>query len=132
MKVAPITDEQVDAARELVAEGFSLREAGRKVGASHSGIHRRLNPEFRLQANERAVSAYHGSTGVTADVDRARNQIPEDVRAERKRATSSTRSLTAEILGDPRPGRSALDKQRMNLAAKLVPDSDDQAGLPPS
>lgn len=124
MKYAPITKEQVDHARELLAEGHSIREVGRRVGASHSGIYRRLNPEHRLQTNERAVSAYHASTGATADVDRARNQIPEHVSEERKRAASGGRSLTAEILGDPLPGRSALDKQRMNFAAKLVPDGE--------
>jgi hypothetical protein len=52
------------------------------------------------------------------------NRATDNEIAELIRATSRPRSLTAEILGDPLPGRSALDKQRMNLAAKLVPDTE--------
>ncbi len=51
-------------------------------------------------------------------------RVPEDVVDELIRATCAPRSLTAKILGDPLPGRSALDKMRMNQSPKLVPDSE--------
>lgn len=50
-------------------------------------------------------------------------QPASDVRAERDYATRGTQSLTASLLGDPLPGRSALDKMRMNQDTKLVSDS---------
>ncbi len=43
-----------------------------------------------------------------------REGIPPHVLAERDRAYSQYQSLTAMIFGDPRPGRSALDRARQS------------------
>lgn len=129
MRYTRITDKQVERATKLLADGHSWRAIAAEVGASHDGIRRRVDPKYRAmkneasnKANRRYSSTYYGSTGVSANVHSKRP--PEEVIAECAMAHARRRSLTAEVLGDPLPGRSALDKMR---AAQT---SADDATLP--
>lgn len=112
-----LTEEEIDRARSERASGKSYHEIAALFGVSYNAVRRKLDDDFRIQANESAKRCqenrrYEGSTGVSADVDRTRRQVPPDVLLERERATRADVSLTAAILGDPLPGRSALDKKR--------------------
>jgi hypothetical protein len=96
------TAEQLEAARSLSARGFTYAEIGKKIGRSAKAV----NSKMRFR--------YVGP--VVHEVERVR--IPEFVLMERDvRLSNSPRSLTAELLGDPLPGYSALDR-RATLSQK--------------
>lgn len=135
-QVPRITDDQVARATKLLAEGHSWRAIAAEVGTSHDGIRRRVDPKYRAMKNEIASRSNnkHGneryaSTGVSANVHHKR--APDFVIDECVMAHARPRSLTQSICGDPLPGRSALDKQRMNLSKPPLLDPDSKAGLSP-
>lgn len=77
-------------------------QIGRNFGVDHKSVMR----HFVIRGRDRIVPVgMTPSTRVAREVRRASaealmNEIPED-----------TRSLTASLMGDPLPGRSALDRE---------------------
>lgn len=110
-----ISDEQLKKAKAMIADGKSWTEIGNEFGFSRDTIRRRLDPVWREEraasirsarskrvgCNERGPQLQHRTrTQIRRDAERRLEEIPDD-----------TRSLTGRLLGDPIPGRSALDKR---------------------
>ena len=107
----PLADGASTQARKMRERRVSWSQIERTIGVSADIIRRRLDPEWAtFRANRvRTVRAIHrGNAGSSdapyridpAEAARALATIPRD-----------TRSLSSRILGDPLPGRSALDRR---------------------
>jgi hypothetical protein len=100
------SDEQLSRAREMRAAGMSWGRIGARLGCADETIRNRLDPDYRALRASRYrgdVPTYHvaGERGIGRD------------EAERVIATvqPDTRSRFARFMGDPLPGRSALDRR---------------------
>lgn len=82
-------------AQELRAAGMTFDLIAADIGLTKSQVYHRFYPLER-GGNTNAVRA----------------EAPNNVIIERDRAHQAERSLTASICGDPRPGRSALDRRQ--------------------
>lgn len=74
----------------------------RELGISTERLRRRCDPEYheRRLAQERQQAELHGSNWADTTAAIRPPDLPD------------TRSLTARLLGDPLPGRSALDQRQ--------------------
>lgn len=97
----------------------SIGSAARHAGVSYDRLRNYLNPDERKRlqrvANERylrrkALGLVRPRELPTRTVA-SRPIVPGDILAERDKAMNQPRSLTAHLMGDPAPGRSALDRR---------------------
>lgn len=104
-------------AQRLQTQDMSHKAIGKKIG--------RTSEEVRLaigrggKRTKPLKYTFHtgvdltGPSGiVAAGIPMDRTVPPADVLAERARALSQPRTITAAVFGDPPPGRSALDKRQ--------------------
>ena len=94
-------------ARKLRAAGKSWADIGAHFGYHENTIRKRLDPDFadsrRLRYTAPALCMRAMEPRLTpAEAERALATVPLD-----------TRTIQARFLGDPLPGRSALDRQRL-------------------
>jgi hypothetical protein len=96
-----------------------IRSTEREVRAAFSDVirkpkrrHRALIPKV-APGDRNPGNTYFPSPRLMAGIEEPKKlNIPHDVLADRERRLSTPpRSLTAALLGDPLPGRSALDKR---------------------
>lgn len=99
------TDEQLQLARELRAAGMGWGSIGRRLGCGEDTIHERIDPGFR----ERPRGQRNSGPRTFIPVER-RPPKPEVMRALAS-VPRDTRSRVARWMGDPLPGRSALDQR---------------------
>lgn len=108
--------DQVQRARELRAEGLSWSNIGARLGLHEDTMRRRIDPGFKERRTGPRVRAFiraGGERHVTqAEAETALARVPTD-----------TRSMSARVMGDPLPGRSALDKMRAAQPVKVGPYS---------
>jgi hypothetical protein len=102
----PLTVEQREAALALRAQGYGWIRIGWELGLSDYRLQRDLVPGFaerrKAYENDRAA-------------ERARRQCPP-IRAVRRAPDDlDGKTLTASLMGDPPPGRSALDQRAKGL-----------------
>jgi hypothetical protein len=100
---------------------LSYNAIARILGLSYDGVRRNLDPEFKARRNESMLKSYSGplllgsgpigSAGTPED-----SRVPACVLAERDRRRTHEISIRCDVLGDPEPGRSALDRQREHRA----------------
>lgn len=118
MKRVHLSDEQIKQAKKLRAAGWTWTRLGQKFGCAWETVRRRIDPEyaeFRKQQINRArgvhrigdVAPLLRERATRADVRHSAESLMDDVPAD-------TRDLTARMLGDPLPGRSALDQKKGN------------------
>lgn len=93
-------------ARQLRAVGTSWANIGAGLGYHENTIRERLDPDFaaarRLRYSGPPVFIHGSEPRLSpAEIARALATVPLD-----------TRSIQARFLGDPLPGRSALDRRR--------------------
>jgi len=96
---------EIARARMLRAAGTSWAEIGARLGYHGNTIRRRLDPGFvvaRHVVHAELVDSIETEPRITPEeAARALATVPVD-----------TRTIQARFLGDPLPGRSALDKRR--------------------
>lgn len=106
-----LNDHQIEQARMMRERGESWRFIGRTFGVSEMTVMTKVDPvaaekRRQYQANWRAA---HGINSRGRATDR-RLEVFEP-RQHWSTVPSDTRNLTAMIMGDPLPGRSALDRR---------------------
>jgi hypothetical protein len=94
-------------ARELRAAGLSWASIGERLGYHERTIRERLDSDFaaaqRLRYTDAAAFIWMDEQRITPEeAARAIATVPVD-----------TRGVQARFLGDPLPGRSALDRKRL-------------------
>lgn len=106
------SEEAIEEARRLMNAETPWAEIGRKLGCNPDTIRRRLDPKWREYRAAQIRSVKHADGYVNMnrvsevrrsrrdEADRRMAEIPED-----------TRSVSQRIMGDPLPGRSALDNR---------------------
>ena len=113
-KFAPKRTPELEAkARALRSQGMSWRDIGKAIGVNPTSVHEWCDDEYRdykrgrrqeLKRTDKPEAIrrpYQGKTWKEfRPDDRHLPKVPPD-----------TRDLTARMLGDPLPGRSALDKR---------------------
>jgi hypothetical protein len=100
-----LSPEVIRRARELRTAGTAWAEIGARLGYSENTIRTRIDPDFNWPNKATGSFLYirEGETRVSkADAERALRAIPID-----------TRTRVARFMGDPIPGRSALDRKSM-------------------
>ena len=101
-----IAAREIARARMLRAAGTSWADIGARLGYHGNTVRRRLDPEFVVVRHVRYAKP----------VDSIRTDEPRITPEEAARALATvpadTRTIQARFLGDPLPGRSALDKRR--------------------
>jgi len=116
------TAEDDEEFQRLCTQPLTYAQIGQRIGRSKGAVEQHFH-KMHLDAAQRQARAeynrrYQRETRAHACAGSGRAskpalRIPADVLAERDRAFSAARDLTAEIFGDPRPGRSALDRARV-------------------
>lgn len=104
MRVIP--EETLNTALLMREQGESWNAIGRALGYDRDVLRWRLDPEFveRRKANHGGPLSMLRAAAFRpceAEIRRIQDGVPRD-----------TRSFTGRSMGDPLPGRSALDKQR--------------------
>lgn len=103
-----LTEDQIAAASKLRATGMGFDKIAKALGLSRFALECELIPG-RRQAQVERTRGYR--SGEIRRVEKAGVAVaPDSVLAEREaRLAKSHSDLTAELMGDPLPGRSALD-----------------------
>ena len=106
------TKAQIAKAKRMVLAGTSWQAIGRALNCNPDTIRRRLDPKWKEYRAAMIRSVKHADGYVNM------NRIPEVRKCKREEAErrmaeipADTRSLSQRIMGDPLPGRSALDKR---------------------
>jgi len=128
--------ERIRAARPVIesivgqcgAEASAWHQAAKAAGVPYDALRRALDTEYRkmrvASSRRSAISSGHMHAIIHRKQlgDAPREKGPDEATVARLRAAipPDTRSLTARMLGDPIPGRSALDRRRPKLFAGAV------------
>src|SRR5512139_265518 len=112
MKFTDLTAEQIAEIKRLHATGMPMKPMARHTGISRHFIlrvldptqyQRKVNRELELAAQRRGDAFHRGYVGRLA--------VPGSVIAERDRRLSYAPTPNMIVLGDPPPGRSALERR---------------------
>ena len=113
-KIEPsrLTPEQESKALELRSRKVGWRRIAASVGTSMWNLRMQIDPDFKLMESARWKQNWHlRQSGRSSCGHTAKLTIPPDVEAERSRAYDPNPTANMVLCGDPRPGRSALDKK---------------------
>jgi len=114
----PWTQEEIQLALKLAAEGVSQREIGLQVGRSASSVSVKL---YFVRMDAAAIETYRrrrsarrkvGNPVVEKSIQVVNRPTPEMIRDRDVRAMLPHRDLTAAMFGDPKIGLSALEGRR--------------------
>lgn len=115
----PITEEQIEDAKRRYngGNGELMSRIARSLGVRHDWLKCLIDPEHdakrrssrRESARKRRNTQLPLAKVIHPEVY-CRPVVPHDVLFERHRALSQTQSVSAFLMGDPLPGRSALDR----------------------
>lgn len=97
--------EQIEEAARLRAGGFGWRRVAMALGCKEAAIQARLDPEFRLRRAGK-------DAGPRSFIKVHPRMSKEDERRIVLRVPPDTRTRHARLMGDPLPGRSALDRRQ--------------------
>lgn len=129
-KALPFSDAEIAIARDLRTKGrtwwevdaalkrgkgstlkFFHRRGWHNVGIDHRGKTQAARERLAEERDERTADRIAAGGGrYVAYVDPYAQMVPPAVAAERDRAFALPLNLSARLLGDPLPGRSALDR----------------------
>lgn len=110
MKAEQLSSDLIRQARTLRAEGMGWKPLARELGTTYFKIRRTLDRVFRAEMTAKGKkqwATYVRPQNIVKAIARPSNEVLE----ERNRAYYPEISLTAFLMGDPRPGRSALDRK---------------------
>jgi hypothetical protein len=118
-----LTSEQRAEALRLHRGGMTLQGIMDRFNCSYESARRAVDPAWARQRQEQVNEARRrralgkepapgkgGRLYARAETTKTGRVSPEDIQARLREVPSDTRSLTAVLLGDPLPGRSALDR----------------------
>lgn len=112
-----LTPEQIAEAERLRKTGDKLHDGrmgwlkiSKAMGVSQAALMRHFDPDGLAKKRQRDGKCRIVNLGL--QLEQGRIEIPEFVLDERDRVMLAPMDPLAEMLGDPRPGRSALDKKR--------------------
>jgi hypothetical protein len=110
----PIGARDIARARQLRAAGASWKHIGARLGYHGNTLRERLDREFaaaqRLRYMEPDAFIFTDEERITPEeAARAIATVPID-----------TRTVAARFLGDPLPGRSALDRKRLGTQRRFL------------
>lgn len=117
-----LTPAEIRTARELRIHGKNWREIGDAVKRSSETVRRAIDPDFREFRQRQVNAARDRRTGKEPRparyiqslgnhvVTSMREIAPPEVLAERDRRSELPRTIGMLLLGDPLPGRSALER----------------------
>lgn len=104
MSPRKLTQEETQEARQMARSGVGFDVIAQRFGCHAQTVRRAVDPEYgeRRRETVRQNRLSHGYAARATEADwRSRlAEVPRD-----------TRDLTAHLLGDPLPGRSALDRR---------------------
>lgn len=110
-----MTLDQISQARAMLAENHTRTQVAAFFGISRYALRRHLDPNYRTETNRKARER----RAIEKANPRASTHVPEmtrDAKVDGERLLREvpldTRGFTARVLGDPLPGRSALDRKR--------------------
>lgn len=105
-------DEEV--ARSMHVAGWPYEQIGRRFGISGQKVHELLDPEYAEMRRMRLQSPLKRSVRKQCNHRNYVKSLENDAEAFRQFASfpRDTRTITGQVLGDPLPGRSALDRMR--------------------
>lgn len=111
-----LTETEISKASALRLEGQTWRELAARFGVGEKAVRRALDPAFDVRFQEyrrRANAKRRGRWNPPPGIESLMRFAPSaEALAERERAFAfHDRPVTAELMGDPLPGRSALDRQ---------------------
>jgi hypothetical protein len=111
------TSQVLQRALELKEQGMSWSRISARLGVSDEGLRRRLVPGFATRRQQLIREArYARALGKSPDTPR---HIPEaEALAVLRTVPTDTRRPIARLMGDPLPGRSALDKKRAEMSRR--------------
>lgn len=109
-----LAETQIAFARRARARGMAWEWIAREIGCTPDTVRRRLDPEWRQVRNNGISQAKRARAEFRGDGYRieSRPLAPPDALADRERRLLSDLTPNQMVLGDPAPGRSALDRMR--------------------
>lgn len=108
-----LTPEQITQAKRWHAAGRNYAWMTEQLGCTADTIRRALDPEWTEKRNAGVRANRAARRGDKPESGRElRPIIPADVLFDRERRRSANPTPNMSILGDPLPGRSALDRLR--------------------
>ena len=108
-------------ARKLRAAGTSWESIGVRLGFKGQTIRQRLAADFPAARRARYIDL---AAFIEMDEERI---TPEEAARAIATVPLDTRSVQARFLGDPLPGRSALDRKRLGAGTRLQRGGADTA-----
>ena len=114
-----MTQEQIIEAWKMRSRNISFDRVGKVFGIGAKTVRNALYPDLAKKDNSRRRlrRAQFQNSKTAHSVGGHPVHIPAEVLADRDiRRLSESRSLTAVLMGDPMPGRSALDKKMVKRA----------------
>lgn len=98
---------------ELRQAGKTWTEIGKELGVDGTTAHIAVDPEYAAVRRARINHRRREKSEITPEMRRAgdRRVSEDDAKVALASIPADTRDLTARMLGDPLPGRSALDRR---------------------
>lgn len=118
MSADVFTSKLLERALDLKAEGMSWSRIAARLGVTDEGLKRRLVPGFAGHRQALIREARHRREQGHARGQAGLRMPPEEVEAAMRTIPPDTRTLAARWMGDPLPGRSALDKKKAMAATE--------------
>jgi hypothetical protein len=103
----------VEKARALKAQGWGYTRIGELLGTTGQTVKTRLEPDYEELRKQRTNEIRRSHRGYSIkDVVLSERRVPEEILAARlAEIPQDTRTQGQRLLGDPLPGRSALDRR---------------------
>lgn len=108
----------IEAARELrEKQKISWDDIASRLGTTRHRLRVVFEPDYigKKRAYWHEYRKNYQSAGAVRNIIGHSPTVPAECMEERERALAAPMSLTALLMGDPAPGRSALDKRRIRL-----------------
>jgi hypothetical protein len=106
----------IERAQKLKADGWSYNRIGEIFGTTGQTIRVRIDPEYGAMRLQRSAEIKKANRGFAIkDVLPSERRAPvEDVAARLAEIPQDTRTQGQRLMGDPLPGRSALDRRAVS------------------
>lgn len=101
------TEDEIELLKRRKAEGIKADVIASELGRTKSSV----NERWRWMINNEEIKARRRRRSANIIVRDAPNNVPNDVLIERERRLTAPLTINCLILGDPRPGFSALDRR---------------------
>lgn len=101
-----------DIAIDMRGRGIGYAAVAAETGISEHRLRARLDPEYMERRRQQARARRNGTAGPKSLLRVSRSLSVEEAQRIIYALPRDTRDFTARVMGDPLPGRSALDRMR--------------------